>query len=291
MAAGVFALLLLVSILGTALFFFGSMLIEQLIKFLQNIPAHLEYLSVQIDGICNGCDQFFRMQQGTARLMVDDGMQSLMQTVQTDVIPMITEQTLRIAVGVLGFLGIFLLVLVSTLLLIKEMVTYKEGNNTVCWYAWVRRVGSKLSEAGIAYLRVQGILLSLIAVICTIGLLLIKNEYALLLGIAIAIFDAFPVLGSGFILIPWGIISLIGKNYLQGIVLIVIFIVCQVIREFLEPKLLGNKIGIRPIFSLMAMYLGLKLFGIAGFLLGPLGLIIIMTVCNDSEAKTSALNH
>ena len=284
-AAGVIALLTLSGGLFAAFFFLGRMLLEQLLKFLKNIPFYLEFLSDRIEGLCRGCDSLFGMKSGTAFLMVNDGVEGLLNTVQTELIPALTQKTIYIAVGVLGALGIVLLILVATLLLTKEFVVYKKEGSQVYWYSWIRKVGKRLSEAGIAYLRVQGILISLVAVICTFGLLLIKNEYALLLGIGIAIFDAFPVLGSGFILVPWGVIRLIGGNYLEGGVLIAIFVICQILREFLEPRLLGDKIGIRPIFSLMSMYVGLRLFGIAGFLLGPLGLVIIMTVCKVEYKK------
>lgn len=285
MAAGTIAVLFLTGGFCTAVFFFGRMLLEQLLKFLKNIPIYLEFLSGRLEGLCQGCDTLFGFDQGTVRFMVEDGMDGLMGSVQTDLIPTLTEKTVSIAAGILGFLGIFLLILVATLLMTKEIVLYKKENSSVHWYSWIRKVGEKLSEAGIAYLRVQGILISIVAVICSLGLFLIKNEYALILGIGIAVFDAFPVLGSGFILVPWGLIQLFLGNYFEGGVLIAIFVICQVLREFLEPRLLGDKIGIRPIFSLMAMYIGLRLFGIVGFLLGPLGLVIIMTVCRVESSK------
>lgn len=118
----------------------------------------------------------------------------------------------------------------------------------------------------------------LVGVICTVGFLFVKREYALLLGIGVAILDAFPVLGSGLVLVPWAVICLIRGNYLQVAVLVIMYLLCVLVREGLEPKLLGNGIGISPLYTLMAVYVGVELFGILGVILGPFGLVIIRAV-------------
>jgi predicted PurR-regulated permease PerM len=80
------------------------------------------------------------------------------------------------------------------------------------------------------------------------------------------------------ILIPWTIIMLINGNIFAAAVLITVYLLSQIIREVAEPKLIGNKIGIRPLYTLISMFIGLKLFGAAGFILGPIGLIIIIAI-------------
>jgi predicted PurR-regulated permease PerM len=113
------------------------------------------------------------------------------------------------------------------------------------------------------------------------------------LGIFIAILDALPIIGSGMILIPWSIIMLINGNIFAAAILITVYLLCQIIREIVEPKLIGNRIGIRPLYTLMSMYVGLKLFGIAGFILGPVGLIIIIAIIkslNEKKENDQSLN-
>jgi len=139
-------------------------------------------------------------------------------------------------------------------------------------------VTSRLGDMGVAYFRSQMLIMVLIALCIVTGLMLIGNDYALLLGLSIAFMDALPVLGTGLILVPWSIISLINGNIYAAAILITTYLACQIIREVLEPKLIGNKIGIKPLYTLISMYIGLRLFGVAGFILGPVGLIIIITV-------------
>ena len=148
-----------------------------------------------------------------------------------------------------------------------------------------RQVKQELSGAGIAYVKTQAILILLVSTVCSLGLFLIRNPYALLFGVSIGIFDAFPVLGSGLILIPWAVISFIRGNAFAGAMLLTLFGICQFLREYLEPKLLGGKMGILPVQSLMAVYIGYELFGVLGLFLGPFGLVLIKSMWKVSEVS------
>jgi sporulation integral membrane protein YtvI len=80
----------------------------------------------------------------------------------------------------------------------------------------------------------------------------------------IAIFDIMPILGTGGIMIPWAIISLIRGKFILGIKLFVIYIIVTVVRNYMEPKIVGAQLGLHPIISLVSMFIGLRLFGILG---------------------------
>ena len=100
-------------------------------------------------------------------------------------------------------------------------------------------------------------------------------RYPLLMALGIAFSDALPILGSGTIMIPWSIISAIQGDLSLAIALIVLYIIISIIRQILEPKMVSSRIGIHPIFTLIAMYTGYKAIGLLGMLLGPIVLIII----------------
>lgn len=129
------------------------------------------------------------------------------------------------------------------------------------------------------------LLIVLISGTCSLGLFLTDNPYALLFGVVIGIFDAFPVLGSGLILVPWAAFHFFAGNAFAGAVLLTTYGICQFVREYLEPKLLGGKMGLRPVHSLMAVYLGYELFGFSGLLLGPFGLVLIKSIWRVSGKK------
>ncbi|MBO5199366.1 MAG: sporulation integral membrane protein YtvI [Lachnospiraceae bacterium] len=275
---GAVMLVLLLAGAGTGLFYLGRMLITQLTELAGNLPEYEELWYEQVQGICAGGDRILKLPSGTVRQVVEENMQLVMETVQDEVVPALSRQSVSVALGMVEGIGTMIIILVAILLIVKDMDTYREKMQQAPFYQSVRQITGRLSEAGAAYLRTQGILMLIIACICTVGLLIIKNKYALVFGIGIAVLDAFPALGSGLILVPWAIIRLLSKDWFEAAVLATTFAACQLVREFLEPRLLGNRIGIPAIGTMMAMYVGVRIFGLFGFFLGPLGLIILVTI-------------
>jgi sporulation integral membrane protein YtvI len=275
---GGFGVLLLLLVISVILCYLGRILFNQVVLFLRNIPIYQQYFTQQVEIICVTGDKLFGFKDGSLKLVVNDGMDTLVKYVQANILPKMTIQTIKLAIGLAEFLAIFLIILVATILIIKDMEEYKAGLRKSEFYPAVHKITQKLSDTGIAYMKTQMILMSIIAVINAVGFFILKNPYALLIGLAVGIFDGFPVLGSGLILIPWAIVSLIQQKFIHAAVIMSIFLLCQIVREILEPKLLGDKIGVKPIYSMIAMYIGVQLFGVIGFFLGPLSLVIIKTV-------------
>lgn len=107
------------------------------------------------------------------------------------------------------------------------------------------------------------------------------NGYVFMIAIAIAVFDILPVAGSGGILIPWAVVSVILGNYPQAIGLIIIYVVITVIRQYIEPKIVGTSLGVHPIVTLAGLYFGLKLFGFMGMFIVPLT-VMTLKAFNDA---------
>lgn len=110
---------------------------------------------------------------------------------------------------------------------------------------------------------------------------IMKNGYFALIAAGIAIFDILPVAGSGGILMPWAIVCLVTGNYKQTIGLIIIYVVITVIRQYIEPKIVGTSLGVNPIVTLMGLYFGLKLFGFIGMFVVPIT-IMTLKALNDN---------
>lgn len=120
---------------------------------------------------------------------------------------------------------------------------------------------------------------------------IMKNGYFALIAAGIAIFDILPVAGSGGILIPWAIVCLVTGNYKQAIGLIIIYVVITVIRQYIEPKIVGTSLGVNPIVTLMGLYFGLKLFGFIGMFVVPITIMTLKALNDNGRIsiwKTSA---
>ena len=102
-----------------------------------------------------------------------------------------------------------------------------------------------------------------------------KNSYVFVIAICIAVFDILPVAGSGGILIPWSLIALVSGNVGQCVGLLILYAVITVIRQYIEPKIVGDSLGVNPLVTLAGLYFGLKLFGFMGMFIVP---ICVMTL-------------
>lgn len=117
------------------------------------------------------------------------------------------------------------------------------------------------------------------------GLLILNVPYAGIIALIIAVFDILPVVGTGTILIPWFFIDLALDKTGQAIGILILFLVIIIVRNILEPKIIGERIGLFPLVTLISMYVGLKLFGIYGMLLLPLAIVVLIQL-----QKTGAIN-
>ena len=288
---GTLSLSVLLGVLGSGLYFLFSTLLKQIVMLIRNIPIYANTIAEKMDYLCSGCDKAFGLSKGTMRGIMDDNVERMVEKLKTNVMPGITQRTITFIIWIIAITGILLIVLISTVLIAKDLPEFRKKYGDSDFYRDVHKVTDKLADAGIAYLRSQLIIMSIVAIISVLGLMLLKNEYALLAGLIIALMDALPILGSGIIYVPWSIIMLAGGNIFAAAILVTTFLVCQILREILEPKLIGNRIGIKPLFTLISIYVGVNLFSVAGFFLGPIGLIIIVTIVKVMNEKSERESH
>ena len=116
----------------------------------------------------------------------------------------------------------------------------------------------------------------------TLGLSILRVEKASTIAFFIAILDIFPVLGTGTILLPWAVISLISSNYTLAIGLLVMYVVITVIRQIIEPRLVASQISLHPLVTFVGMVCGVKLFGFWGLIAVPLSISFIRKLCEES---------
>lgn len=146
------------------------------------------------------------------------------------------------------------------------------------WLIRVQSVINDLFHALGGYLKAQGILITITFCELLIGLSLFKVRYALILAIVIAIIDALPILGTGTVLIPWAIVSVVMGNYKFAVCIFGLYLFILVVRQLIEPKIVGTQIGIYPLLTLIAMYTGTQFAGIWGLILGPIVLIVLKNI-------------
>lgn len=136
-------------------------------------------------------------------------------------------------------------------------------------------IWADLQKAVFGYIRAQLILISITAIVVIIGLTILRVPYALTIGLLIGLVDLMPYLGTGTAMVPWIVYTFLEGDYYLGIGLSILYGIILVARQILEPKVLATSIGLDPFVTLLAMYIGLKLFGFLGLLIGPSTLILL----------------
>lgn len=128
------------------------------------------------------------------------------------------------------------------------------------------------------YVKAYGLLLALTFALLLVGFWLLRVEYAFLLAFLIALADLLPVIGVGTILIPWGIVMLLQKQFYIGFGLLILFLIISLVRQVAEPKVLGKSFDLHPLLTLFAIYVGFSLFGLLGMILAPIVALLIKRV-------------
>lgn len=144
------------------------------------------------------------------------------------------------------------------------------------WLRSLRETGKQLRVVLGGWLTAQCKLTGISFAIAFLGLLILRIPYAPVWALGICLVDAFPVLGTGTVLLPWSLVCMLQGDTARAIGLASTYLVIALTRSMLEPKLLGRHLGLDPLITLIAMYTGFRLWGIGGMLLAPVLTVTVM---------------
>lgn len=154
------------------------------------------------------------------------------------------------------------------------------------WFEKIKQIMSEMCSVSIKYIKAEAKLsflcflwvLSALSIVNFIG---IKVEYLLIMTAFIGIVDLLPLFGAGAVMLPWAAYSALVGNITLAIAIIIIWGIWAIMKQLIEPKMVSKEMGMHPIFTLVGMYTGFKLFGVLGLILGPIILIIIKNICSE----------
>lgn len=126
------------------------------------------------------------------------------------------------------------------------------------------------------YFKAQFKIMAVIGVILFVGMLILKVRFAILVAILVAFLDMLPFLGTGTVLLPWAVFKLLSGDIRYAVGLVILYLVTQLVRRIIEPKLVGDSIGMNPLVTLIFMYIGYRMGGVLGMILAvPVGAIVL----------------
>lgn len=182
--------------------------------------------------------------------------------------------------GFPNFLLFWLIFLIATFFFCKD---YKEIKDEFArqvpskWQKKVDQIKQFSFEAVGKYLRGMGIMLVVVFCILFIGLSILGVKYAVFIAAGLACLDVLPLIGTGIFLNPWGVYMIVfGHNFYVGFGLMILYLINIVLRNIIEPKVMSKSMGIHPLVTLLAVYVGLKTIGFAGVILFPILALVLL---------------
>ena len=281
---------ILTALFMVAVGYVGYQAFREVKAFVVKYDYYMEIANCKVCDICVVVDRWLGFQQGTSMTTINNNMDGIMEMVKTKVIPAAMGVSIPVLIRVVALVGVFFIIIMSVAFVSKDMDAVRKWRDATMFSEVVMVVSSKLGELGRVYFRVQLLIMACTAAICTAGLLVIGNPYALVLGILIGLLDALPLFGTGTVLIPWAIVLILGGQFKNAAVLFTVYIIAYFVREIMESKLMGNRLGIAPFTMMMIIYAGILLYGLLGFILGPVSYVIIKSLILYLKTKVERGN-
>ena len=193
--------------------------------------------------------------------------------------PTVVVGVSNLASGIVSFLISLLIFIVAAYFMTADYPGLRK--RLIAWVPDIirphmRHVKEAAGSAMFGYLRAQLILSGVVLVIVFVALLIFRQPYSLLIAIATGIIDIMPFFGSGAILVPWGVICLLVGNLKKAVFLLILAFALFLFRKLAEPKVVGNQTGLSPLLSLISIYVGMKIGGVAGMILCPIACMVVI---------------
>ncbi len=192
-----------------------------------------------------------------------------------------------------NFIIYLIITILATYFICTDRISILDTLEQVFPKNWIRKVNNQfkntVKKLG-KYIKAELILVLISFIIVSIGLYLFKVvglniKSPLLISLGIGFVDLLPILGSGTVMLPWGIITIITGDITLGIAILILLAIISLLRQFLEPRIVSGQIGIHPLYTLISMYIGFKFLGILGLIVGPIVFVIVQNFIkiNDNE--------
>lgn len=278
------AIVIIVVLAGVVgvLYLIISALLREIISFITDLPNMYEMINIQIKEAQSNLYGVYKAFPIGIQNFIDNFGDNIGNYVNTFVqkieLPSISDASLFVK-NAADFLFMFIITIMSSYFFVAErekMSTKIKEVLPKSWQSKLKMISDNFKLAFGGYFKAQIKIMLVITLILFIGFEIMNVGYSILLALGIAFLDFLPFFGTGAILWPWAIIELVTGSYLSAIGLGIIYLICQIVRQVLQPKLVGDSIGISPMETLIFMYIGYKFKGILGIIIGiPIGMILI----------------
>ncbi len=281
-AMSVLVIVLVIAAVGGALYFLISKLVEQGVELVHNLPTMWKTFEEELTGVGDKWDVFYK------RLPVS--FQETLSELYSNLSTYIGDFVDKISSPAMSAMGNFVksipnVIICTIMCLISSYYFVSEREDVYHFFRthtplsiqqkWIVGYRSMKRSVGgyfLAQLRIE----LWIYVLLVIGLMILGVDYVLLIALLIALLDFLPVFGTGTVLLPWALIRLLSGNYRMAVGLVIIWGVGQLVRQLIQPKFIGDTVGVKPLPTLFLLYIGYRFAGVLGMIIAvPIGMIVM----------------
>ncbi len=282
-------MIFIVAVLGVLIWIFVARVVSEIPSLIKNLQGVESGVTVFIRSCCDGIEKRFGINADKTENIIIEKVNIFIRHFQANVMPGLLGESLSYAKYVVSVGAFLAITAIAVILFVKDydkiMGSLKKCEESRLFLQIMWQVIYYIGT----FLKAQLIIMFSLSALCSVVLSVAGVENSILFGVLAGVMDLLPFIGTGVVLIPLGIWNLINGFYVQVVVCFLLYAGCAILREVLEPKLIGDKVGIYPIAILLAVYAGLKLFGVGGIIKGPLGLVIICQVYNSWKEHTGVV--
>lgn len=259
-----------------------SWLVREGMGFVSNLPTMYSSMIAGFHDIESNLAVF------TQRLPVDlsEGLANIFANIDTyigDLIGTLGVPTLSFAGDIVSHLPNLLVQSIFMFLAAYFFIADKENISTnirtmvpQSFWDHITFIKEMFSHAVLGYFKAQFKIMGVIAAILFVGFMILRVDYAILWAILIAILDFIPFLGTGTAIWPWAAFQLLTGDYYTAIGLMIIYVICLFVHQLLQPKFVGDTVGMDPLTTLICMFIGYRFSSVIGMIIAiPIGIIII----------------
>lgn len=276
----VFSILLVLGLISSVVAFLISRLVKEIRNVYLSLEINMDTIEEFFVSLMDQISGFYIQLPDQVTDIINQGIRNLTNNLQDILRPIadLAQVPIQIALYLPQILIFLLVTVLATYFMSSDkntIIKFLDLQIPTTWLNRSKSITKNVFSAFFGWLRAQLILTSITFSEILIGLLILNVNNALLLALLIALVDVLPVLGAGTVLIPWAIINLVLGNAKFGLSLALLYVIILFVRQLIEPKILGKQIGVHPLFTLAGMYIGLRIWGVAGMFIGPLSIVAL----------------
>ncbi|HHW56201.1 MAG TPA: sporulation integral membrane protein YtvI [Clostridia bacterium] len=269
-------LLMLIGVIGSLIAILINQLIYELSSFAEISTNYANVINETISNLVDKIRTYYITLPSNITSFIESNMQSILNYISL-LVKNLTTWLLNFTTKLPNFFFETLITLVATFFISKDkqlILDFIKRQIPSHWTQHAKNIQVDFLKTFFRYLRAMAIIMFITFLQLSLGFAMIGFDYPFLLGLLVTALDALPILGLGAVMIPWAIYNIIMKNYMVGIYLLILYTLVVVVRQIIEPKIVGESIGLHPLVVLLSIFIGAKLFGTLGLVIGPIFVVV-----------------